>query len=374
MNQNTIYTMAMTRLPGLGAQSVVQLLQAAGDATTVYENRHDPAAILPEASGRVSDALGDWSAALSRAEQEVSFMERHHVEPLVYGAEGYPRRLMECPDAPPVLYWRGTADLNRARVVSIVGTRHATAYGADLVRHFVSRLSELCPQVLVVSGLAYGIDVNAHRQALSAGLETVAVVAHGLDTVYPTAHRQTAIEMLSRGGMLTEYMTQTQPIANNFRQRNRIVAGLSDATVVVESAVRGGSLITARIAQEYDREVMAFPGAVGAEFSEGCNRLIRSNRATLITSADDFMATMGWASDARLREVRAGGIERTLFPDLSPDEQAVVDCLVALNDQQLNTLCQSTGLAISAVSAALFSLEMKGLVKPLAGGIHHLLL
>ncbi len=374
MNQNVIYTMAMTRLPELSLPTALQLLRTAGSAEAVYEHRHDLHDIIPDATERAVEALRDWTAALQRSEQEAEFMERHHVRPLVYGTPDYPRRLTECADAPLVIYYRGTADLNRQHVVSIVGTRHATAYGHDMVRRFISRISELCPQILVVSGLAYGIDISAHRQALGAGLDTVGVVAHGLDTVYPTAHRDTAVQMLGQGGMLTEYMTATQPIANNFRQRNRIVAGMSDATVVVESAVKGGSLITARIAQEYGREVTAFPGAVGAEYSEGCNRLIRSNRATLITSADDFMATMGWTTDSRLREVRASGIERTLFPDLSADEQRVVDCLIAQNDLQLNAISMATGLSIGTTSAQIFSLEMKGIIKPLAGGVHHLLI
>ena len=371
--QEILYTMALTRLTGFNSQTALHLYRQTGSGTSVYDHRHDIADIVPETTPRTLQALSDWSSALARAEEELSFMERHHVEALCLADERYPQRLAECDDAPLVLYYRGTADLNQLRILSIVGTRHATAYGHDLVRRFLTRLRELCPQVLVVSGLAYGIDIAAHRQALDAGYETVGVLAHGLDTIYPSAHRETAVRMATQGGLLTEYMTSTQPIANNFRQRNRIVAGMSDATVVVESAAKGGSLITARIAQEYGRDVTAFPGPVGALTSEGCNNLIRDNRAALIASADDFIAAVGWQSDVALHEARTAGIERSLFPDLTPDEQAVVDLLSRTNDLQLNVISVRTNQTVGALTATLFQLEMKGVVRPMAGGTYHLL-
>lgn len=371
--QEILYTMALTRLTGFNFQTALHLYRQTGGGRAVYDHRHDIADIVPDVTPRTIEALRDWSSALARAEEELSFMERHHVAALCLADERYPRRLAECDDAPLVLYYRGTADLNQRRILSIVGTRHATAYGHDLVRRFLTRLRELCPQVLVVSGLAYGIDIVAHRQALDSGYETVGVLAHGLDTIYPTAHRETAVRMATQGGLLTEYMTSTQPVAHNFRQRNRIVAGMSDATVVVESAAKGGSLITARIAQEYGRDVTAFPGPVGALTSEGCNNLIRDNRAALIASADDFIAAVGWQSDVALREARTAGIERTLFPDLTPDEQAVVDLLSRQNDLQLNVISVRTNQTVGALTATLFQLEMKGIVRPMAGGTYHLL-
>ena len=371
--QEILYTMALTRLTGFNFQTALHLYRQTGGGRAVYDHRHDIGDIVPDVTPRTIEALRDWSSALARAEEELSFMERHHVEPLCLADERYPRRLAECDDAPLVLYYRGTADLNQRRILSIVGTRHATIYGQDLVRRFLTRLRELCPQVLVVSGLAYGIDIQALRQALTVGYETIGVLAHGLDTIYPSAHRETAVRMATQGGLLTEYMTSTQPIANNFRQRNRIVAGMSDATVVVESAAKGGSLITARIAQEYGRDVTAFPGPVGALTSEGCNNLIRDNRAALIASADDFIAAVGWQSEVALQEARTAGIERSLFPDLTADEQAVVDLLSRTNDLQLNVISVRTNQTVGALTATLFQLEMKGIVKPLAGGTYHLL-
>jgi DNA processing protein len=241
------------------------------------------------------------------------------------------------------------------------------------VRRFVTDLRMLCPNVLIVSGLAYGIDINAHRQALQNGMLTVGVLAHGLDDLYPPRHRQTAIDMLSQGGLVTEFMSKTQADKVNFVRRNRIVAGMSDACVVVESAARGGALITAEMASGYSREVFAFPGRVGDEFSEGCNHLIRATGAQLLTSAEDLVLAMGWQNDAQLRQAQAMGIERQLFPALSPDEQAVVKALAAENDQQLNVLARNVGVSVAQLSTTLFSLEMKGLIKTLAGGVQHLL-
>jgi DNA processing protein len=226
--------------------------------------------------------------------------------------------------------------------------------------------------VLIVSGLAYGIDICAHRQALAVGYDTVGVLAHGLDTIYPYHHRDTAAEMVHHGGLLTEYMAQTEPFANNFRQRNRIVAGMADAVVVIESAYKGGALITARIAQDYGRDVLAFPGAVGAPYSEGCNNLIRDNKAALITSADDFVSAVGWSTATQQQKPNA--IERQLFPNLTAEEQAIVNLLQQNNDLQLNIISVKANIPVGRLNALLFQLELNGVVKPLAGGSYHLLM
>lgn len=374
MNEQEIfYAIALTRMTGFNAQMALQLYQELGGAQAVYEHRNDMAGIAPDCTPHLAEALKNWDDALKRAAVEMEFIGKHGIQALTLNDPSYPARLRECTDAPVVLFYRGHADLNQPYIVDIVGTRHSTAYGHDLVQCFVRRLRELCPQVLIVSGLAYGIDICAHRQALEAGYETVGVLAHGLDTIYPTRHRETAIQMLSCGGLLTEYMTQTEPLPNNFRQRNRIVAGMSDATLVVESAYKGGALITARIAQDYGRDVFAFPGAIGAPYSEGCNKLIRDNKAALITSADDFVAAMGWPTVAEQQQMQNEGIERPLFPDLTPDEQRVVAQLQQTNDLQLNILSVKTNIPIGQLTAQLFQLEMKGIIRPMAGGTYHLI-
>lgn len=367
--QERYYTMALTRLSGFSQQQALQLYRELGGGQAVYEHRHDIGDVVADCTPRLAEALKDWDDALKRAAAEMEFVTKHSIRVLTPNDEDYPARLRECDDAPLTLYYKGNADLNRQHIVGIVGTRRCTAYGQDLTRRFVSRLRELCPDALIASGLAYGIDICAHRESLACGMDTVGVLAHGLDQIYPNHHRDTAAQMVGHGGLLTEYMSLTEPFANNFRQRNRIVAGMSDAIVVCESAYKGGALITARVAQDYGRDVFAFPGAVGAPYSEGCNQLIRDNKAGLITSADDFVESMGWQTVTRQSEA----VERQLFPDLTADEQAIVSQLQQTNDLQLNILSVKTNIPIGQLTALLFQLEMKGVVRSMAGGSYHLL-
>ena len=369
MSDEILYTMALTRMTGFNAAMALQLYQTLGGGKEVYEHRQDIGEVVPESTPQLREAMKYWDDALKRAEAEIAFMQAKGIRALTLHDADYPQRLCECPDAPVVLYYKGTANLNQQYVIDIVGTRHCTTYGQDLIRCFISDLRQLLPQVLIVSGLAYGIDICAHRNAMDNGYETVGVLAHGLDQIYPYAHRDYAAKMLSQGGLLTEYMTQTEALPNNFRQRNRIVAGISDATILVESAIKGGGLITCRIAQEYGRDVFAFPGVVGAKASEGCNHLIRNNTAALITSAQDFLESMGWLSIAK----RPQSVERQLFPNLTPEEQQIVALLQQSNDLQLNIISVKTNIPIGQLAALLFSLEMKGVVRPLAGGTYHLL-
>ncbi len=370
MQQEEIYyTVALTRMTGFNQQTALLLYRTLGGGQAVYEHRNDLGDVMPEATPRLRESMRNWDDALRRAAAEMEFMQKGGICALCLDDADYPQRLRECTDAPLLLYYKGSADLNQQYVVDLVGTRHCTPYGQDLVRRFVSDLKRLCPQVLIVSGLAYGIDICAHRNALEQGYETVGVLAHGLDQIYPPRHRDTAVEMVKNGGLLTEYMSQTEALPNNFRQRNRIVAGMSDATILVESAVKGGGLITCRIAQEYGRDVFAFPGNVGQPYSEGCNLMIRNNTAALITSAEEFVEAMGWQTMTDRPEV----IERQLFPDLTEEERRVVMLLQDTNDLQLNLISVKTNISIGQLTALLFSLEMKGVVRPMAGGTYHLL-
>ena len=368
MSEEVYYTIALTRMTGFNLPMALHLYREMGGGKAVYDHRNDIGDVMPEATERLKASLLNWDDALRRAAAEMEFITKGNIRALTLDDPDYPQRLRECPDAPIVLFYKGSADLNQRYVLNMVGTRHCTSYGQDLVHRFVSDLRTLCPDVLVVSGLAYGIDICAHRNALEQGFETVGVLAHGLDQIYPPRHRDTAIEMVRRGGLLTEYMSQTEALPNNFRQRNRIVAGMSDATILVESAIKGGGLITCRIAQEYGRDVFAFPGTVGAPYSEGCNRMIRNNTAALITSAAEFVESMGWQTVSQQPEA----VERQLFPDLSPEEMAVVQLLQQTNDLQLNLISVKTNMPIGQLTALLFQLEMKGVVKPMAGGTYHL--
>ena len=368
-----ISTLALTRINYFQLAGLRLLYDTVGSATVIVENYADVRDIIPDASPRLLEALRDIPVVMQRAEEEFNYCQQHGIQILTLNDGLYPRRLRECDDAPLLLFYKGTADLNQQRVINIVGTRHVTVYGQDLVRRFIQELKQLCPQVLIVSGLAYGVDICAHRNALQQGYETVGVLAHGLDDLYPPRHRETASQMVRQGGLLTEHFTKTNADKLNFVRRNRIVAGMSDAAIIVESAAKGGSLITARLSRDYNRDTFAFPGPVGAPYSEGCNRLIRDHQATLITSAEDFVTAMGWQDDAALSSARQQGIERQLFPQLNETETLIVNALSRNNDQQINMLAVGTNLSVGTLTAVLFELELKGVVKTLAGGIYHLL-
>ena len=308
------------------------------------------------------------------AKEEIAWCEQKNVRILTISDADYPDRLRQCNDAPMVLFTRGKADLNAPHIISIVGTRKSTPYGRDCINKIVKDLTQLCPEVVIVSGLAYGIDICAHRAALTNGLSTVGVVAHGQDTLYPSVHRNDANKMcLGNGGVVTEFFHGTRSLAPYFLQRNRIIAGMSDAVIVAESAFHGGGLYTARLAQDYHREVFAIPGPINAPASEGTNNLIRDNKATLITSADDIINLMQWQPAADISKARKQGIERQIFLDLTPDEQKIIDCLKQSGDMQANLIAMQTAIPIGTLNATLFSLEMKGAVKQLSGNTYHLL-
>ena len=372
--QEIINAIAVSKMGFYKLSETLEILQNLGSATAIIEHRNNIKDVLPDASDKLIETLKNADRVLIQAEQEFSWAQNNGVEVLCWNDERYPQRLKECVDAPLTLFYKGSANLNKQRIISIVGTRKCTHYGQDLIKHLIMELQRLCPDVLIVSGLAYGVDINAHRMALDYHFETVGVLAHGLDYLYPHAHKETALQMLSHGGLLTEYCTNTKADKMNFVRRNRIVAGMCDACILVESALKGGGLITAGIAKDYSRDVFAFPGAVGAPYSEGCNALIAQNGAALITSANDLVVNMNWENISLLNKAKEKGIERELFPTLNTDEQKVVDILKKHNNLQINMLLAQTDLSIGKLSAVLFELEMKGIVRAMAGGSYHLLM
>ena len=349
-----------------------ELISAVGSAKELLENASCIGDIVPNTSPRLRELLCNASL-VERAEKEMEFIEAKGLKVVCWGTDAYPYRLAECADAPLVMYSLGNINLNAHRVVSIVGTRHASEYGKDLCAAFVADLARFAPDTLIVSGLAYGIDICAHRAALNAGLPTVGVLAHGLDRIYPGVHRATAKSMLDNGGLLTEFMSGTDPLRPYFVQRNRIVAGLADATVVVESASKGGSLITASLALGYDRDCFAFPGRVGDQYSQGCNELVSRNRAALITSAYDFVEAMNWETATAKKS--ADKLQRELFPELTAEESAVVAALRSCDEgKQVNQLVIELDTPINKLLSLLFEMEMKGLVKAVAGGRYRVVL
>ena len=372
--QEIINAIAVSKMGFYKLSEMLEILQKLGSAAAIIEHRNNIKDVLPDTSDKLIETLKNADRFLIQAEQEFIWAQNNGVEVLCWNDERYPQRLKECVDAPLTLFYKGSANLNKQRIISIVGKRKCTHYGQDLIKHLIMELQRLCPDVLIVSGLAYGVDINAHRMALDYHFETVGVLAHGLDYLYPHAHKETALQMLSHGGLLTEYCTNTKADKMNFVRRNRIVAGMCDACILVESALKGGGLITAGIAKDYSRDVFAFPGAVGAPYSEGCNALIAQNGAALITSANDLVVNMNWENISLLNKAKEKGIERELFPTLNADEQKVVDILKKHNNLQINMLLAQTDLSIGKLSAVLFELEMKGIVRAMAGGSYHLLM
>lgn len=371
-----IYTIALTQVPGIGVVWGRNLINAMGSAVDVFQRRQEIPSVLPGATQRVVDALNQ-PQAIARAEREYEFIQKNRIQCLTINNEAYPSRLRECDDAPIVLFFKGNTNLNTTRIINMVGTRNATDYGKQICLQFLQELKELCPDILVVSGLAYGIDIHAHRAALQHDLSTVAVLAHGLDRIYPATHRKTAVDMLDKGGLLTEFITETTPDRYNFVSRNRIVAGMSDATIVVESAAKGGSLITADLAQGYHRDCFAFPGRYMDAQSQGCNQLIQDNKAALIQSAENFVKMMCWDSKGgkggKVPQpgYHAGG-QRELFPDLSEEESKIVTLLSNKESIHINELVIATDIPVHRMNAMLFELEMKGVIRVQAGNMYQL--
>lgn len=299
--------------------------------------------------------------AYSLAWKELEFIEKHNIKVLYIENEEYPQRLKECYDAPVVLYMFGDCDLNKEHFMSVVGTRKATQYGASFCKTLVTDLGDmLCDELTVVSGLAYGIDALAHSACLERGLPTVGVLAHGLNMIYPAAHRDLAHRIIKSGGcLLTEYASYQKALRPHFLERNRIVAGLSDVTVVVESDIKGGAMSTAQRAVEYDRDVMALPGKINDEMSRGCNHLIRKNKASMITCATDLMEQMNWFP----KEMNISPRQRVIFPELSPEEKSIYDLLRLNNrDYTIDEIHQNLCIPISKLQVLLMELEFNGVI------------
>lgn len=302
--------------------------------------------------------------AMQQAQKEVAFIESSSISCLYFRDEAYPQRLLQCEDAPLMLYGIGDCDLNSRHVISVVGTRHATVYGIEFVNRLISELAEILPdKPIIVSGLAYGIDIAAHRAALKAGLPTVAVLAHGLNTIYPSQHRPVAVDMVRNKGMLlTDYRSSAVIHKGNFLARNRIVAGLADTLIVVESAAKGGALVTARLASGYNRDVFALPGRITDKFSAGCNSLISNHIAGVVTSASDLCRQMGWPT------TEAAGEAPALFEPLTNEEQAVIDIMTDRGEVTLQELTARIDIPTPRLMAMLIDMEFRSLILNMPGG------
>ena len=362
------YKIGITLIKGIGNVLAKNLIAYLGNVEAIFSESPKRLAKIPGIGELLAKEISQQDV-LKRADKEVEFILKNGITPIYHTDQAYPFRLKECADSPIMLYAKSNTDLNTGRYVGVVGTRNATEYGKELCKSFLNDLASTQPDVCIVSGLAYGIDICAHKAALDFSSKTIAVIGHGLDRIYPATHRSVAVKMLENGGLLTEYLSETNPDRQNFVMRNRIIAGMCDAIVVVESGSKGGSLITANLAQSYNRDVFAFPGRVGDDLSAGCNQLIKSNKAALIESATDLEYYMGWEKHTEKKET----IQPALFVHLTAEQQTLVSYLhKEKNGLQMNQLAISLGMPISKISSMLLELEFSGVVKCSPGNVYKL--
>ena len=371
MNEDLRYIIALLGIKGIGSAITRHLIDEFGSAKAVFEA---DAALLAnmQGIGNLLISQRENKELFAKADSELDFIQSHNIKAYIYGQKGYPQRLLDCQDAPALLFYLGNADLDNRHIISIVGTRNATQYGRENVANLINGIKEAIPDALIVSGLALGIDISAHKAALEAQLPTVGVVAHGLDRIYPSNHRNIAKQMIAQGGgLLSEYTSGIDPERGNFLARNRIIAGLSDAVIVAESRESGGSLVTASIAIDYNRDVFAFPGRTNDDRSKGCNRLIRLNRAGLITCAEDFLESMRWDNSSS----HQGFIQHSIpfeEENLSENGRLIIDALRDKGDLVISQLSDVTNLDHSTLYEELLTLEMDGKIRSTPGGLYQL--
>lgn len=356
-----IHQIALTFIKNIGPVMAKSLLAYAGSAENVFEVPLTKFERVPGIGSKTLKQL-DLKGALERARQEMDFIERNDIDVIFYTDPEYPKRLKACHDSPVLLYAKGDMSLNKQRVISIIGTRKPTDYGKQLCKELVEDLKDY--GVLVVSGLAYGIDVAAHKDCLNHHIQTVGVLGHGLDRLYPATHRSVADKMRLNGGLLTEYPSGTMPDRENFPSRNRIVAGIADATIVIEAGIKSGTLITAEIANSYNRDVFAFPGRVNDEFSEGCNFLIRNHKAGLLTNAADVAYILGWD---KVGDTPPKPSQLSLAMDLNSDEREIMQVLSAHQPIAIDELTLKMGMPVSQLTMNLLNLEMQGFIRSMPG-------
>lgn len=380
-----LYSIALTFIPGITPSMQLELLRHYPSAEAIIMRPEETLADLNvNFRYRCIDSINTHrNKALTFAGNELEFCKKHAIRVIPYNSTEYPYRLKDCPDAPAVIYYRGTADLNARHIIAVVGTRKITEYGKQVCARLTERFAELLPDALIISGLAYGVDIHAHRGCMENGLSTIGVVAHGMDQIYPAVHRNDAQRMVSHGGIITEYTRGTRPLQGNFLRRNRIVAGLADATIVVESAAHGGSLVTARIALSYERMVFAVPGRINDPYSVGCNELLQKQKALPLLTADDVVTEMGWWPDTTVAKQEPEQLELfsddfapkkrpSMLPQLDPKQQLIAEALQGSDGVNPAALASKTGMSQAEVSALLFDMEMEGVVKVLPGGFYML--
>lgn len=360
MTSNELFhTLALIRTEGIGDAFAKKLLSHFGSAENVFSVSEKDLKNIRLNQDIIKRILGKSSFGIT--EKEIAFIEKESIKTYYIESDDYPEKLKHCSDAPILLFSTGNFDLNNRKLLSIVGTRQITSYGTSFCKKLIEGLTQINP--IIISGFALGTDIIAHLSAIENGLQTVGVLAHGLDRIYPPSHKKYARQMEENGGFLTEFWSGSEPLKENFIRRNRIVAGISDATIVIESASRGGSLITANLANDYSREVFAVPGKTTDKYSEGCNNLIKTQRANLLTSVDDILYMMNWDLNVKKQK----NIQKELFLDLNSEEQKIYNYLNKNGKDQLDIIAKQCEIPVFKTASTLFDLEMKGVVRPLSG-------
>jgi len=360
------HKIALGLIPGIGDINARKLVAYFGNVEAIFSEPYRNLLKIPGIGSGIAKNISERSY-LENAEKEAEYAEKNNIRVYFYLDNDYPFRLRQCDDSPVVFYFKGNCDLNSTKIISIVGTRNATARGREHCEKLVEGLADNYPDLVIISGLAYGIDICAHKAALARSLSTIGVLGHGFKTTYPSIHRQVANAMLEKGGLLTDFVSDALPERNNFLKRNRIIAGISDATVVVESAVKGGALITADMANSYNRDVFAFPGRPDDQWSAGCNNLIKNNKAAMVENAADIEYFLNWKSEKRVVPV-----QRSLFSELDETEQKIYELIVMEGELTIDYICRSLEMPVYKLSSILLQMEFRGVVKCYPGNLYRI--
>jgi DNA processing protein len=356
---NNFYTLALSLIPGIGPVNARSLISYCGSPAQVFKTKKHLLLKIPGIGESTADAIVHHNP-FKRAEEEIKFSEQKKITVLNFLDNNYPNRLKQCVDAPLLLFYTGNADLNAEKVLGIVGTRNATDYGRNICEDLIEDLIDL--NILIISGLAYGIDIAVHKACVKRNIPNIGVLGHGLDRIYPSVHKDTAKRMIENGGLLTEFLSGSQPDRQNFPRRNRIVAGLIDALVLVETADDGGALITATIADSYNKDVFAYPGNIHNKYSKGCNLLIKTNRAALVENANDILDMLRW-KETQIKPK----VQRELFIELSDEERLIYDMMKKFEELSIDQLTAQLSITPGTLANALLNLEFQGIVSALPG-------
>ena len=358
------HKIALSLIPGIGDINARKLVSHIGSVEGVFSESYRTLIKIPGIGINLARAICERSY-METAEKEAEYVTRNNIRTFFYLDNDYPYRLRQCDDSPVTFYFTGYCDLNASKILSVVGTRSATPRGKELCEKIIGGLAGGHPDLIIVSGLAYGIDIASHKAALINHLQTIGVLAHGFKTIYPSVHRSTANEIVKKGGLITDFLSDALPERNNFLKRNRIIAGLSDATLVVESGIKGGALITADIAGSYNRDVFAVPGRPGDQWSAGCNSLIKNNKAALVENSEDVEYFLSWKPTGTKIPV-----QRTLFNELGDSEKLIYENLNLNGEMNIDHLCRALDIPVYKLSALLLQMEFNGIIKCYPGNLY----